>query len=238
MRTAFAGFPPDMVRFFRSLKRNNRREWFQPRKHLFEQHVKAPMLDLVGAINAELAKFAPEYVTEPKSAIFRIYRDTRFSLDKTPYKTHIAASFSRRGSERLGTGGFYFSVSHEVIEIAAGIWHPDRDVTLLVRNHIAETHQELSRILAGTKLRKVAGELQGSALSRAPKGFDPAHPAVEFIKRKDWILDVTLDANLATTPELHTAIVERFRVMAPLLGYLNRPLVSRKPARDLLADHW
>jgi uncharacterized protein (DUF2461 family) len=84
----------------------------------------------------------------------------------------------------------------------------------------------------------VAGELQGSALSRAPKGFDPAHPAVEFIKRKDWILDVTLDANLATTPELHTAIVERFRVMAPLLGYLNRPLVSRKPARDLLADHW
>jgi len=238
LRTAFAGFPPDMVRFFRSLKRNNRREWFQPRKHLFEQHVKAPMLDLVGAINAELAKFAPEYVTEPKSAIFRIYRDTRFSLDKTPYKTHIAASFSRRGSERLGTGGFYFSVSHEVIEIAAGIWHPDRDVTLLVRNHIAETHQELSRILAGTKLRKVAGELQGSALSRAPKGFDPAHPAVEFIKRKDWILDVTLDANLATTPELHTAIVERFRVMAPLLGYLNRPLVSRKPARDLLADHW
>ncbi len=111
MPTAFAGFPPEMIRFFRSLKRNNRREWFQPRKHLFEQHVKAPMLELVGAINTELAKFAPEYVTEPKSAIFRIYRDTRFSADKTPYKTHVAASFSRRGGERLGTGGFYFSVS-------------------------------------------------------------------------------------------------------------------------------
>ena len=116
MRSAFAGFPPEMVKFFRSLKRNNRREWFQPRKHLFEQHVKAPMLELVGAINTELAKFAPEYVTEPK--IFRIYRDTRFSADKTPYKTHVAASFSRRDSDRLGTGGFYFSVSHDVIEVA------------------------------------------------------------------------------------------------------------------------
>lgn len=227
-----------MVRFFRSLKRNNRREWFQPRKHLFEQHVKEPMLELLGAINAELAKFAPEYVTEPKSAIFRIYRDTRFSLDKTPYKTHIAGSFARRGGERLGMGGFYFSVSPETIEVAAGIWHPDRDVTLLVRNHIAETHQELRRILAGAKLRKLAGELQGDALSRAPKGFDPAHPAAEFIKRKDWVLDIRLDAKLATTPQLHTAIVERFRVMAPLLTYLNRPLVSRKPARDLLTDHW
>jgi uncharacterized protein (TIGR02453 family) len=236
--TVFAGFPEEMPRFFRSLKRNNRREWFQPRKHLFEQHVKAPMLDLVAAINRELAKFAPEYVTEPKSAIFRIYRDTRFSADKTPYKTHVAASFSRRGGERLGTGGFYFSVSHDVIEVAAGLWHPDRDVTLIVRNHIAETHQELIKILADKKARKLAGELKGDALSRSPKGFDPAHPAAEFIKMKDWIMDVTLESNLATTPELQPAIVERFRGMAPLLKYLNRPLLARKPARDPLAEGW
>ena len=236
MRSAFAGFPPEMVKFFRSLKRNNRREWFQPRKHLFEQHVKAPMLELVGAINTDLAKFAPEYVAEPK--IFRIYRDTRFSADKTPYKTHVAASFSRRDSERLGTGGFYFSVSHDVIEVAAGIWHPEREVMLLVRNHIAETHEELSRILSDKKSRKLAGELKGDALSRSPKGFDPAHPAAGFIKMKDWILDVTMDANLATTPQLHGAVVERFRAMAPLLAYLNRPLLGRKPARDLLADNW
>jgi len=238
VRSAFAGFPPEMVKFFHSLKRNNRREWFQPRKHLFEQHVKTPMLDLAGAINAELAKFAPAYVTEPKSAIFRIYRDTRFSADKTPYKTHVAASFSRRGGERMGMGGFYFSISNEEIEVAAGIWHPERDVTLAVRNHIAGTHQELQRLLADKKSRKLAGELQGATLSRSPKGFDPEHPAAEFIKMKDWILDVRLDAAMATTPQLHVAIVERFRAMTPLLEYLNRPLLARKPARDLLADHW
>lgn len=238
MPTAFAGFPEEMVRFFRSLKRNNRREWFQPRKHLFDQHVKTPMLELVGAINAELVKFAPDHVTEPKNAIFRIYRDTRFSADKTPYKTHIAASFSRRGAERLGAGGFYFSVSHDAIEIAAGIYHPDRDVTLLVRNHIAETYQELNRILADKKARKLTGNLQGDALTRSPKGFDPEHPAAEFIKMKDWLFDEKLDAGLATTPKLQGEIVARFRAMAPLIQYLNRPLLARKPVRDLLADHW
>jgi uncharacterized protein (TIGR02453 family) len=238
VRTTFAGFPEETIRFFRSLKRNNRREWFQPRKHLFEQHVKTPMLELVGAINGEFARFAPEYVTDPKKAIFRIYRDTRFSADKTPYKTHIAASFSRRGGEQLGTGGFYFSVSHDVIEIAAGLWHPEREVMLLVRNHIAETHQELSRILADKKTRKLAGGLQGDALTRSPKGFDPEHPAAGFIKMKDWILDVTLDSSLATTPKLHSEIVTRFQAMTPLIQYLNRPLIARKPARNLLEDRW
>lgn len=238
MPTAFAGFPPESIRFLRSLKRNNRREWFQPRKHLYEQHVKAPMLDLVEAINGEMKRFAPEYVTEPKKALFRIYRDTRFSADKTPYKTHIAASFSRRGGERLGTGGFYFSISHDTIEIAAGLWHPDRDVTLLVRNHIAGTYQELRRVLARKNSRKLVGALQGNALSRSPKGFDPEHPAAEFIRMKDWILDVTLDAALATTPQLYPAVVERLRAMSPLVEYLNRPLLDRKPRRDLLAEDW
>jgi uncharacterized protein (TIGR02453 family) len=236
--TAFPGFPEEMIRFFRALKRNNRREWFQPRKHLFDAHVKTPMLELVSAINTEMAKFAPEHVTEPKDAIFRIYRDTRFSADKTPYKTHIAASFSRRGAGRLGAGGFYFSVSHETIEVAAGIYHPDRDVTLLVRNHIGETYQELRRLLANKKTSKLAGTLQGDALTRSPKGFDPEHPGAEFIKKKDWILDVTLDPGLATSPKLQNEIVTRFRAMAPLIHYLNRPLLARKPPRDLLEEGW
>lgn len=217
-----------MAHFFRGLKRNNRRDWFQPRKHLFDQHVKAPMLELIGRINAQLAKFAPEYVTDPKDAVFRIYRDTRFSPDKTPYKTHMAASFSRRGGERLGTGGFYFSVSHETVEVAAGIYHPDRDVMLLIRTHIAENHEELRRILGSKTSRKLTGELKGDALSRAPKGFDPAHPAAEFIKMKDWIFDVTLDSAIVTTPQLERGITERFRAMAPLVDYLNRPLIARK----------
>jgi uncharacterized protein (TIGR02453 family) len=221
-----------MNQFFRGLKRNNRREWFQPRKHLFEQHVKEPMLELVAALNRDLVKFAPQFVTEPKKAIFRIYRDTRFSADKTPYKTHVAASFSRRGSGGLGSGGFYFSVSHDQIEVAGGIYHPLPETMLAVRGHIAGNYQEMRRILAGRKARKLVGGLQGDELTRAPKGFDPAHPALDLIKKKDWILDVTLDSKLANTPKLYKEIADRFRAMAPLIEYLNRPLVSRKASGD------
>ena len=234
MPSGFPGFPPEMVPFFRSLKRNNRRDWFQPRKHLYEQHVRTPMLELVTALNSDLMKFAPDFVTDPKKAVFRIYRDTRFSSDKTPYKTHVAASFWRRGADHTGAGGFYFSVAHDQIEIAGGIWHPSPETMYLVRTHIAANHLELRRILANKKNRKLAGDLQGDELTRAPKGFDSCHPALDLIKKKDWILDVTLPPLLATTPKLHKEILERFRAIAPLIEFLNRPLLGRKPPRDSL----
>jgi len=232
----FPGFPEEAPKFLRSLKRNNRRDWFQQRKHLYEQHLKAPMLELVSALNAGLQRFAPDYVTDPAKAIFRIYRDTRFSADKTPYKTHVAATFSRRGPERLKTGGFYFSIAPDQIEVAGGIYHPEPDTMLLIRTHIAETHMELRRILANKKTRTLVGQLQGQELTRAPKGFDPAHPAIAWIKMKDWILDTTLDGSLATSSKLYDEILDRFRAIAPLIGYLNRPLLARKPSRDLLED--
>jgi len=236
--TVFPGFPEEMIRFFRGLKRNNRREWFQPRKHLYDQHVKAPMLELVAGLNAELARFAPDYVSDPAKAIFRIYRDTRFSADKTPYKTHVAASFRRRGPKGVPTAGFYFSVSSDQIEVAGGLYHPAPETMLLVRTHIAGTYAELQKIVANRKARRLVGEIQGDELTRAPKGFDPNHPALHFIKKKDWILDVMLDAGLALTPKLHREIADRFRAMTPFLEYLNRPLASQKPTRDLLENLW
>jgi uncharacterized protein (TIGR02453 family) len=236
--SGFPGFPPEMVQFLRALKRNNRREWFQPRKHLYEQQVKEPMLELVTALNRDFMKFAPHFVTEPKKAVFRIYRDTRFSADKTPYKTHVAASFWRRGSDYTGAGGFYFSVSHDQIEVAGGIWHPSPETMLLVRTHIAASYPEMRRILANKKSRKLVGDLQGDELTRAPKGFDPQHPALDLIKKKDWILDTSLNSALATTPKLYREILDRFRAIAPLIEYLNRPLIGRKPTRESMEAHF
>ncbi|HEY6990216.1 MAG TPA: DUF2461 domain-containing protein [Bryobacteraceae bacterium] len=233
MPNAFAGFPKEMTPFFRGLKRNNRREWFQPRKEVFDLHVKGPMIELVEALNREFAKFAPHYITDPKRAIFRIYRDTRFSPDKTPYKTHIAARFGLRGGEQMALGGYYFSVSHEQIEIAGGIYHPAPDATLRVRTYIADHYEELRRILSNQTLCRRLGGLQGDELSRAPKGFDPHHPAIDLIKKKDWILDVELNATLATTPRLQSEIADRFRLMTPLIEFLNRPLLAERPAAKL-----
>ena len=92
----FPGFSPEALKFLRGLERNNRREWFQPRKEIFDTHLKDRMVELVEAVNAELLRFAPDHITDPKKAIYRIYRDTRFSADKTPYKTHIGAIFPNR----------------------------------------------------------------------------------------------------------------------------------------------
>ncbi len=186
------------------------------------------MTNLVIALNDELAKFAPEYVSDPKKAIFRIYRDTRFSADKTPYKDHIAASFGRRGLEKTGAGGFYFSVNHKKIEIAGGIYHPPPETMLAVRTYIAETHEQFRRVLSNRKLRQVLGELKGGELTRVPKGFDSCDPAADLIRKKDWILFVSLDPELATSSRLFGEIVTRFRAAAPLIEYLNTPLRPRK----------
>src|SRR5690349_6202789 len=106
MKTPFPGSSPEAMQFFRGLARNNRREWFQPRKPIFEQEIKQPMHDLVEAVNGAMRSFAPDYVTEPAKAVYRFYRDTRFSKDKTPYKDHIAASFDHRGLAGQGGAGF------------------------------------------------------------------------------------------------------------------------------------
>src|SRR3954471_13562169 len=125
MANAFPGFSKTMPAFFRGLERDNTREWFTPRKELFEAEVRGPMVELVTLVNDDLRRFAAEHVlAQPARAIYRIYRDTRFSKDKTPYKTHVGATFARRGFPKHGGAGFYFGVSHKHVEVAGGIYMP------------------------------------------------------------------------------------------------------------------
>ena len=222
-------FPPEALTFFRGLARNNNRDWFQARKDIFESKVKAPMLDLIERINAELGKFAPDYINDPKKALYRIYRDTRFSSDKTPYKTHIAAIFPRRGSESKHAGpGLFFAVSHTGIEIAGGVYGPPPEDLLKIRNWLAENHQSFRKLARGPV--KTMGELRGGSLARVPKGFDAKHPAADLIKMKQWYYGAELDAKLATTPKLLGELVKRFKPMMPVLEELAKPLASRKQA--------
>ena len=237
MATGFPGFPPETLKFFRDLKRNNTRDWFQPRKELFEQRVKEPMTELVTAINGQLIKFAPEHVTDPKKAIFRIYRDTRFSADKTPYKTHLGAWFPRRGLGIPGAG-YYFGISAAGVEIGGGIYHPPPETLLAVRTHIAEKHAGLRTILARSKVKKRFGGLQGSELTRVPKGFDASHPAADLIRKTDWLLDASLPPSMVTSAQLYKELVESFRAMVPFVEYLNQPLARSKPVKDLLQVHF
>jgi len=230
MRSAFPGFPPEGIQFMRSLARNNKREWFQPRKPIFEAQVKEPMRQLVGAVNAAMAGFAPEYVTDPDKAIYRIYRDTRFSKDKTPYKDHIAASFPRRGAS--AGAGYYFAVSHKEVAIGGGIYMPAPETLRAIRTHLAEHYQDFRRIAQARAVKQLFGAVHGEQLSRVPKGFDPGHPAADLLRHKQFLLYIELAPDLATGPELYAEIVKRFRAMRPFLEFLNAPLTQRKVKID------
>jgi uncharacterized protein (TIGR02453 family) len=229
MKSTFPGFPAAGIAFLRDLKKHNDREWFTPRKPIFDEKVRQPMVELVNAVHAEMRRFAPDYVGEPSKCVYRIYRDTRFSKDKTPYKTYISALLLRNNFDKYsGCAAYYFAISPENIEIAGGIYTADRDVLLAVRQHIAANHQEFRAILKKPKVKKLCGELYGESLTRVPKGFDPDHPAAEFIRRKHLLLDTKLDAKLATTPKLLGEIVARLEAMAPFLEFLNHPLIARQ----------
>jgi uncharacterized protein (TIGR02453 family) len=220
MQSGFPGFPPEGIEFFRKLMRNNRREWFQPRKEIFEAKLKQPMRELVETLNRDLKKFAPEYVTDPDKAIYRLYRDTRFSKDKTPYKDHVAASFYRRGSTGHGMDGFYCAVSDKEVAVGGGVYMPEPELLAAIRNHIAIHHEELRRILRAKAVRTLLGELHGEQLTRVPKGFSPDHPAADLLRFKRFILYVELPKELATSRDLYPEIVKRFRAMAPFLRFL------------------
>jgi uncharacterized protein (TIGR02453 family) len=223
----FPGFSPEALTFLRSLKRNNRREWFQPRKEIFESKLKAPMIQLVEAINAELLRFAPDHITDPKKAVYRIYRDTRFSPDKTPYKTHVAAIFPHHGLEKQSSAGFYFHLTAKSVGIAAGSYMPGPDELRAVRAWLAENHKKFRA--AARRPQKLLGKLEGSSVTRMPKGFIADHPAEDLIRMKQWLYWVELDAKLATSPQLLPELVKRFRAAAPVIAMLNAPLRKNAP---------
>lgn len=222
-------FPAEALTFLRGLARHNDREWFNPRKETFEAKLKAPMLALIESINGQLMDFAPEHVTDPKKALYRIYRDTRFSADKTPYKTHVAAIFPRKGHEKHAGAGFYFQLSTKGVGVAAGLYGPGPDELRAVRTFLAENHVKFRAALKAPE--KLMGKLTGASAVRMPKGFDPESPAADLLKMKQWLFWQELDVKLATSPKLQAEIMKRFRSAAPVLDMLNSGL-KRRPMLD------
>ena len=233
MKSPFPGFPPEAMQFFRGLARNNNRDWFQPRKPVFEEQVKKPMYGLVEAVSAAMKRFAPDYVTDPAKAVYRFYRDTRFSKDKTPYKDHIAASFRHHHLGGEGGGaGFYFAVSHKDVGIGGGVYMPSPETLLAIRTHIAEFHREFETLLKARAVKRLTGELQGEELSRVPKGFSAEHPAANLLRHKQFLLYTELGPEIATTPDVYEAIVSRFKAMTPFMEFLNAPLAAKGRKMD------
>jgi uncharacterized protein (TIGR02453 family) len=226
-------FTPEALKFLRGLARNNDRTWFDPRKPIYESELKAPMLALIEEINHALADFAPEHIRTPHKAMFRIYRDTRFDksrgMPEKPYKNHIAAWWVRSGLEKTSGAGFYIHVSAKEVAIAAGMYMPAPEQLLAVRRYLVDHHAELRSLLAGRRLHAAMHEFEGRKLKRPPRGFAADSPAIDLILCRQWGLSTTLPAESATRPGLLKEIVSRFKLAAPVVEFLNRPIVSREP---------
>jgi len=220
------------MKFLRGLKRNNDRVWFDARKAVYETELKAPMLALIGEVNEAMMEFAPMHVRPPQKIMMRIYRDIRFSKNKLPYKTHVSAWWVRDGLEKTSGAGFYFHVSPEEVVAAAGMYMPEREQLLAVRRYLAEHHAEFRALMKEKKLQSLMKEIDGAALTRAPKGFPEDHPAIDLLKNKQWGVSTRLAADRATKPGLVRDVVERFKVAAPVIAMLNAPLVG-KPKRPM-----
>jgi len=225
-------FSSDAIRFLRGLKKNNDRAWFGERKDIYEREIKAPMLALIGEINEAMLRFAPENVRPAQKAMFRIYRDTRFSADKKPYKTHQGAWWARTGLEKTSGGGYYFHIGADEVVIAAGVYMPEREQLLAIRRYLVDHHKEYRKIVAGRKLRSLMTEFEGLALTRPPKGFCAEDPAIDLIRQRQWGMAAHLPADNASKPTLLKEIVERFKAAAPMVQLLNAPLVP-KPRKPL-----
>jgi uncharacterized protein (TIGR02453 family) len=223
-------FTPEAMKFLRGLARNNDREWFEARRDVYERALKAPMLALVDEINAAMVEFAPEHVRPPHKVVMRIYRDIRFSPNKQPYKTHLAAWWARRGMEKTSGGGFYLQISPQQVMVAAGVYMPEREQLLMVRRWMRAHHESYRASLK--KLLKARGatvELSddAEALTRMPKGFAKDDPADELVRAKSWGVRSLLPAEAVLETTLSREIARRFRMMAPLIETLNGAILHR-----------
>ena len=224
-------FTEASLKFLRGLKKNNDREWFNQRKSLYEQELKAPMLDLIEEVNHSFADFAPQFVRPPHKVMLRIFRDTRFSANKLPYKTHLSAWWGGPGMSKTSGAGFYFSLNATQITVAAGIFMPTPDQLLAIRRYLVNHHPAYRRLLASSRLRDVFTIENGNPLTRPPKGFSPAaDPAVAFaldlLLQRRWGVSSTLLAADALTPQLATRVASAFRLATPLVTLLNTPLTT------------
>ena len=220
-------FSVETLRFLRALKRNNRREWFNAHREDYEAHVRQPMTAIVERLAEDFRGFAPELVASPKASIYRIYRDTRFSDNKLPYKTHVAAVFPTRGLEKHEGAGVYFHISPTEVWIGGGMYSPQPAQLYAVREHIASNINQLRAIVESPAFRRHVGGLEGAKLTRVPRGFPKDHEAAEYLKYRHFIAGAEFPPAIATSPKFYRTLLTIFRQVLPLSRFLNRPLQDR-----------
>jgi uncharacterized protein (TIGR02453 family) len=216
-------FSPDLFEFLDELRTHNERAWFERNKTRFEQSVREPFSRLIAALGPPLRKINPSLVADPRPAggsMMRIYRDLRFSRDKSPYKTSIAAHFSNVRGKDLPAPAYYLHFAPGNSGIGAGMWRPPATALKEIRDAIVAEPQCWQRVIGNGEFRALCA-MAGEALKRPPAGYDHNHPLIEDLKRKDFTIHTTLTNAQVLSTDLLETIVACFRATAPFMRFLS-----------------
>jgi len=222
----FPGFPADFFRFFRDLKSNNNREWFKDNKPRYQAAVQEPMSAFITAMAPYLKRISPHYVADPRpngGSMFRIHRDTRFSNDKTPYKTHAACHFRHAAGRDVNAPGFYAHFATDTLMFGGGVWQPGPESLAAIREMIADNPVAWSKITSAKPV-KLRGGVQGERLKRPPKGYATGHPHIEDLKLKSFYVMAAAEPKRARSGDLPAEVAGAFRAAAPLSCFVCEAL--------------
>lgn len=219
-------FSTATLTFLRALRRNNKSDWFRARKEIYEQHVRGPMAAIVEALAADFTRFAPELLASPKVSLYRPYRDTRFSEDKRPLKTNVSALFPHRALGKHEGAGLYLEVSCDRVLIAGGIYAPQSPELTRLRQHIADNHVQWRALVESPSFRRAFDRIEGESLTRIPRGFPADHPAAGYLKLRQFLAGREYPAAFCASPRLYATVVRSFELLAPVIRFLNEPLLA------------
>lgn len=216
-------FDKDLFDFLEELEHNNTREWFQANKERYRSAVQEPLLRFISDFARPLRDISPEFVADPRptgGSMFRIYRDVRFARDKRPYKTHAAAQFRHHAGRDAHAPGFYLHLEPGNVFVGAGSWHPGREALESIRTAIADDPKRWRAIVDDAAFAK-RHQLVGDSLKRPPRGFDPEHPLIDDLKRKDFISIESFSQAKACSAGFIDLVADSFTVAAPLVRFLT-----------------
>jgi uncharacterized protein (TIGR02453 family) len=223
MADSFEGFPADLFKFLRSLKRNNEREWFNTNKQRYKDSIVAPMSEFIAAMDGRLAKVSDCFIADPRpngGSMFRIYRDVRFSKDESPYKEHVACHFRHIGGRDAHTLGFYVHLEPDNVFFGGGMYNPANPTLRQIRTAIAEDPTEWKRATRSKSFKVRFGEVQGGSLKRVPQGFDPDHVFADDLKRKSFFAVQRVDPELALSKDFAPEVQKSFVALKPMMRFL------------------
>ena len=241
--TRFEGFGSEAIRFLGRLERNNRREWFERHRPVYEREIRDPMRALVEEMDVRLARLAPELVGDPKRSIFRIHRDVRFSADKSPYKTNAACQFYHcdagrgAGQDAEGAGaGLYFQIARGECFVAGGMWMPARPALDRIREAIADAPEDFEGFLRAPRFKRRFRRLdQEAQLKRMPRGFAETHPAAGWLRYRSFTATRMMTEREVESPRLPEILARDFAALVPLVRWLNAAIGYRPLERRVLS---